>query len=171
MDLNQMRDQVFGVMEEKGFHGIEHTQLEAITFRQIGHLMTEWGEARRLYLKLPARYNGGHTATVAEMNEELADIIIVALDLAGIHGLDMGDVGIEKTPIGTIDGMWEEIAVKIGQLNDIYRKTNEINAGVLRRIIVLAAFIMRRCGGEPMTEVETKMAINTERKEKYGVAA
>ena len=171
MDLNQLRDDVFQIIEAKGFHDIEHSQLEAMTFRQIAHLANEWGEARRIYLTLPARYNGDKQATLAELYEELADVIIVALDLAGIHQVDMKDVGIEKMAIGTMDSLWEEMAMKIGMLANTYRKTKVVDAGKLRRIIVLAAFIMRRCGGDPVAQVQAKNEKNAERPERYGVAA
>ena len=44
MDLNPLAEYVYEIIEEKGFHSIEHTQVETLTFRQLLHLVTEWGE-------------------------------------------------------------------------------------------------------------------------------
>ena len=44
MDLNPLAEYVYGIIQEKGFHDIQHSQIETLTFRQLLHLVTEWGE-------------------------------------------------------------------------------------------------------------------------------
>ena len=47
MNLNPLADRIFKVIEDKGFHDIQHSQRESLTFRQLLHLVTEWNEFRR----------------------------------------------------------------------------------------------------------------------------
>ncbi len=169
MNLNPLTQDILAVIEEKGFHDIEHPQIETLTFRQILHLVTEWGEMMHIKHWLTYKTDGRSPGELlARLYEEGADIIIVALDLAGLHGLDLGEVRIEGMPVGILDAMYTSIPVIIGQLGDRYRKERILDQDLLIKLITTTAMILKRHGADPLAEVEKKMARNRKRPARYG---
>jgi hypothetical protein len=167
MDLNQLSDSVYQVIQDKGHHDVAITPLVALTYRQLSHLHIEKCEARAQWWDNLINKPGAFQ----QMIEELADIIIVALDLCGIQQVDLSNVPIEEFPIGMMDEMWHEMDAKIGVLENTYRKSGCVDQDAMSRVITLAAFIMRRHGSDPIEEVEKKMRINASRPARYGLAA
>jgi hypothetical protein len=167
LNLNTHRDAIYSVIEGKGFHTIQHTHLEALTFRQLLHLLTEYGEMHEHYRSLMGKERG---TGLAGLYEEGADILIVALDLAGMHKIDLFEVAVEGSPVGILEFLYAEIPLVIGRLGDEYRKERRLNATLLRRLIVVTCFILRRHGAEPWAEVSKKMDKNRGRPTRYGLA-
>jgi NTP pyrophosphatase (non-canonical NTP hydrolase) len=169
MNLNELCYDIHGVMEAKGFHGIQHTHLETITFRQLLHLVTEWDEMHDHFTFLGIS-DVDQGQNLADLYEEGADILIVALDLCGMHGIDLSDVRIEDTPIGILDLMYERVPKLIGKLGDHYRKERSLRADLMEQLIITVSHILRRHGADPIAEIEKKMARNRNRPQRYGTA-
>jgi NTP pyrophosphatase (non-canonical NTP hydrolase) len=166
MDLNPLAKYVYEVIEEKGFHGIDHPQIETLTFRQLLHLVTEWGEM--MQIKHGLTYSGRpKSELLAQLYEEGADILIVALDLAAMHHLDL-NVPVEGMPVGILDQMYVNIPILIGKLGDGYRKQRVLDQELLIEMIALVAMILKRHGADPIAEVKRKMAKNARRPTRYG---
>jgi hypothetical protein len=167
MDLNPLAEHVYEVIEEKGFHGIEHPQVETLTFRQLLHLITEWGEM--MQIKHWLTYSDRPTSELlAQLYEEGADILIVALDLAVMHKLDLHSVPVEGMPVGILDQMYVNIPILIGKLGDQYRKQRVLDQELLIEMITLTAMILKRHGADPIAEMKRKMAKNAQRPTRYG---
>ena len=167
MDLNPLAEHVYEVIEEKGFHGIEHPQIETLTFRQLLHLVTEWGEM--MQIKHWLTYSSRSTSRLlAQLYEEGADILIEALDLAAMHHLDLGEVPIEVLPLGILEAMYSKVPVIVGRLGDEYRKQRVLDQELLVELITLTAMILKRHGADPIAEVEKKMAKNARRPTRFG---
>jgi hypothetical protein len=104
---------------------------------------------------------------LAQLYEEGADILIVALDLAAMHHLDL-NVPVEGMPVGILDQMYVNIPILIGRLGDQYRKRRVLDQELLIEMITLTAMILKRHGADPIWEVKRKMAKNAHRPPRYG---
>ena len=169
MNLNPLAGRIFSVIESKGFHDIQHSQQESLTFRQLLHLVAEWNEMLEHYqaVHLP----GSDTQQeLAGLYEEGADILIVALDLAALHRVDLSAVAIEKPVYGGLDFLFLRIPRLIGRLGDIYRKERRLDKRLLSQIIHTTSGILKRHGANPLEEVEVKMKKNAARPQRYGTA-
>jgi len=148
MDLNPLAEYVYKVIEEKGFHGIQHSQVETLTFRQLLHLVTEWGEMFYHY----------DTMRIADL----------ALDLAAMHHIDLSDVPIQKPYLGAITDLYASVPLTIGHMGDIYRKQRVLDRERLVIVIRTICELLRRHGANPLDEVQKKMAKNAGRPTRYG---
>jgi len=92
---NTVRDYVFNVIQEKGFHDTAFSHLQSLTWRQICHLFIELGEFYQ-----------------SDSPEELADVAIVFLDLLGLHGID----------VPKVEPRLESAANAIAEMANLYRK-------------------------------------------------
>jgi len=170
MDLNQLADHIYGVIEDKGFHGIQHSQVETLTFRQLLHLVTEWGEMFYHYDTMRIADHRTGQEHLARLYEEGADVLIVALDLAAMHRLDLGDVPLEKPYLGAIVDLYTSVPLAIGLLGDIYRKHRYLDKEKLVIVIRTVCELMRRHGADPLEQVQIKMRKNAGRPARYGTA-
>ena len=170
MDLNPLAEYVFEVIEEKGFHSIEHPQLETITFRQLLHLVTEWGEMFYHYDSIRIANHKRGQEHLQMLYEEGADVLIVALDLAALHKLDLSDVPIEKPYLGAITDLYASVPLTIGHIGDIYRKQRVLDKDKLVIVIRTICELIRRHGADPLAEVKKKMDKNARRPTRYGTA-
>jgi NTP pyrophosphatase (non-canonical NTP hydrolase) len=168
MNLNPLATVIHQVIEDKGFHDIEHSQVEVITFRQLLHLVTEWAEMFYQYeqMQLPGHDSG----RLARLHEEGADILIVALDLAGMHRLDLRDVRLEKVMYGAIPDLYMSVPITIGLLGDTYRKQRVLDRERLIILIWTVSELLRRHGASALEEVQKKMEMNKGRPRRYGTA-
>lgn len=150
---NTTRDYVFSVIQEKGFHDQQLSQLQSLTFRQLCHLVTEAAEFR--------------TATFGreeEYVEELADIAIVFLDLLGLHQLDVPKVEAHKHDL---DALIMNLFMEIGDVANMYRKKNMFfPRGIWRTLYDIAATL----NIDLEEAVLCKMEKNAKRPKLYGVA-
>jgi hypothetical protein len=160
--MNKLRDEIHQVMEDKGFHAVEYTHKEALIFRQLCHLAIEWGEAWETFLMLRPVEHAGHRARAIE---ELADIMIVAYDLAGMAGVDMTD---DPYPAGPAPEAMILLIRSIAYACDEYRKHKTLEG--LRHVVAYAAETIAAWGGDPAQAVARKMEINRLRPAGYGVA-
>jgi hypothetical protein len=165
MDLNPLAQHVYDVIQSKGHHDVEISPLEALTYRQLSHLHIEKCEAFTQYRQVIL----GRKEALPKMIEELADVMIVMLDLCGIHHVDLSDVPIEGYAAGIEAIMWEDLDVAIGLLEDTYRKQRYLNEVFIEDILILASRLMRRHGSNPIEEIEKKMKINGSRPARYGL--
>jgi NTP pyrophosphatase (non-canonical NTP hydrolase) len=171
MNLNPLAGYVFEVIDSKGHHDPEFSKEESITFRQLSHMNIEWVEAFTLFRKIPiARLGPAPAGLVEKMREELADILIVLLDLCAIHRIDLSDVPLEGYPSGIEATMWEDLIIAIGRLADHYRKVRSLNKEFATKTFVLATRLIRRHGSDPIGEILTKMRKNKGRPRQYGLA-
>jgi NTP pyrophosphatase (non-canonical NTP hydrolase) len=161
-----MSDAIFRVISSKGLHDMEYDHWETITFRQIVHLVTEWSEMYEHYQELQRKPQ--QPEVMKQLLEEAADILIVALDLAAIHKMDMSEVPLNGQPVGVLNYMYTGVPELIGKLGDRYRKRKVLDQEVLIRLIVLVSHIMRRHGADPINEIQKKMKINVDRPQRYG---
>jgi hypothetical protein len=171
MNLNPLGASIYEVIEDKGFHDIRHSQVESVTFRQLLHLVTEWAEM--MALKHAMTYKTGDEpagALLGRFYEEGADILIVALDLAAMHRLDMGRVPLERPYYGPLDHLFSLVPQLIGMIGDGYRKGRSIDRDKLVELVHVVSELLRRHGGDALKEVERKMARNRERPRRYGTA-
>ena len=168
MNLNPLTNYIFEVIESKGFHAIQHSHLETITFRQICHLTTEWAEMLHHYeeMQLPDREEGH----LAKLYEEGADIIIVALDLAAWHHIDLSKSQVGKRVYGDIRSLYYRIPVLVGKLGDTYRKGRVLDADVLTGIVQLVYELLGRHGTDAIEQVRRKMDQNARRPDRWGTA-
>jgi translation initiation factor 2 alpha subunit (eIF-2alpha) len=159
-----LRDEIYQVMDEKGLHAITYTQQETLVFRQLAHLAIKWGEVWQAMMEA-SKTDFENVLSDTKVIEELADIIIVAYDLAGIAGVDVKDV---ITPTcGSTNGI-VRIMRFIASTADSYRKTKSL-AG-LDEIISMAAESIVSWGGDPLEAVQAKMDKNRARPNQYGIA-
>ncbi len=162
--MNQIRDEIYDVMEDKGFHSIEYTQKEALIFRQLCHLATEWGEAYWAYRRACSEFSDVPAAGRAgKAIEEVADIMIVAYDLAGIVGLDISD---DPYPTGYTPQQIIPLMAAIAQTCDEYRKYGTLEG--LKIVLSYAQETIAAWGDSPMEAVERKMEKNRLRPRLYG---
>jgi NTP pyrophosphatase (non-canonical NTP hydrolase) len=166
MNLNPLIEQVYQVIHSKGHHDVPISHLEALTFRQLSHLHIEKCEAFAQYRHLQI----GHKEVLPRMIEELADVMIVMLDLRGIQDIDLEDVPIENYAVGIESIMWEDLDQAIGLLEDTYRKAGYLNEVFIEDILILASRLMRRHGSNPIEEIQKKMKVNGSRPAGYGLA-
>ena len=170
MNLNPLAASIYEVIEDKGFHDIGHSQVESITFRQLLHLVTEWGEMFYHYDTMRIADHKTGQDHLRMLYEEGADVLIVALDLAAMHRLDLGDVPLEKPFLGAITDLYISVPLTIGVLGDIYRKQRILDREKLVIVIRTICELMRRHGANPLDEVRKKMAKNAGRPRRYGTA-
>jgi NTP pyrophosphatase (non-canonical NTP hydrolase) len=166
MDLNPLSEHVYQVIQSKGHHDVKISPLEALTFRQLNHLHIEKVEAFSQYRRLQIS-NGD---VLPKMIEELADVMIVMLDLCGIQRVDLSDVPIESYAAGIESILWEDLDVAIGLLEDTYRKQSYLNQVFVEDIFIFASRLMRRHGSNPIEEVQKKMKTNGNRPARYGLS-
>jgi len=166
MDLNPLAEYVYKVIEEKGFHDIQHSQPETLTFRQLLHLLTEWGE---MFYHYDTMRIADHKHEHLQMlYEEGADVLIVALDLAAMHHIDLSDVPIQKPYLGAITDLYASVPLALGHMGDIYRKQRILDRDKLVMVIRTICELLRRHGANPLDEVQKKMAKNAGRPPRYG---
>jgi hypothetical protein len=166
MNLNPLIEQVYQVIHSKGHHDVPISHLEALTFRQLNHLHIEKCEAFAQYRLVQI----GRKEALPRMIEELADVVIVTLDLCGIQHVDLEDVPIENYAVGIESIMWEDLDQAIGLLEDTFRKHGYLNEVFVEDILILATRLMRRHGSDPIEAVRSKMQINGDRPARYGLA-
>jgi len=136
---NTVRDYVFKVIQEKGFHDTTFSHLQALTWRQICHLFIELSEFYQ-----------------SEAPEELADVAIVFLDLLGLHNIDVP----QEEP--QLDSTVNAIA----EMANLYRKQGVLNPNrVWRCILGLAEHL----DIDLYDEVMAKMKKNEARPKLYGL--
>jgi NTP pyrophosphatase (non-canonical NTP hydrolase) len=165
--VNQLRDEIYRVIDTKGHHSVQHTQREALTFRQLNHLFIEACEAYQHFREL--RYTNHTKNHLEAMAEELADVLIVAFDLCALHQIDLTILGqsFKELPTGILEHTWEELLLTIGDIADQYRKTRQLKH--MPNLMTQVALLMRRHGAEPIEEVNKKMARNKKRPARYGL--
>jgi NTP pyrophosphatase (non-canonical NTP hydrolase) len=162
--VNKLRDEIHQVMEDKGLHSIEYTQQEAMIFRQLCHLAIEWGEVWQAVVAA-SKTDFENVLSDTKVVEELADIIIVAYDLAGIAGVEMTD---DLNPTcSTVNGI-VMLMRAIAETADLYRKYKSLDG--LVHVVNYAAESIVSWGGDPLEAVRQKMDRNRERPRQYGVA-
>jgi hypothetical protein len=170
MDFNPLAEYVYEIIQEKGFHDIEHSQIETLTFRQLLHLVTEWGEMFYHYDTMRIADHRRGQEHLAKLYEEGADVLIVALDLAAMHHIDLGDVPIQKPYLGAITDLYASVPLTIGHMGDIYRKQRVLDRDKLVIVIRTICELLRRHGANPLDEVQKKMVKNAGRPTRYGTA-
>lgn len=166
MNLQPMSEAIYQAITQKGHHDIEYSQLETLTFRQIVHLLTEWAEMYEHYQEITRTPR--QPEVLAKLHEEGADILIVALDLCGLHQLDVTEVPVDGQPIGVLNTMYSEVPAIIGHLGDLYRKYNRLDQHWMHKLIILVWHLLKRHGADPAHVIQQKMEINMARPQKYG---
>jgi hypothetical protein len=167
VDLSTHATYVGEVIADKGFHAIEHTDKEALTFRQISHLMSEWTEAYEIWSALRSGTipTAQRETAAYDMAVELIDIVIVALDLAWLNEIDVGNLAIDYYFVQETE--WVNLAQNIGALANAYRKQYILKPGILQHIIEQAWTLCRRVGYDPEAVFQQKMIINASRPARY----
>lgn len=99
--LNEWRDELHGLAKQKGWYDNEETELQFVT-RCVANLHGEvselWEAARNGSLHMPCdknivvEYHDVSGWMLTNLHEELADIIIRALDMAGRLNIDIESV-------------------------------------------------------------------------------
>lgn len=170
MNLNYLAQDIYGVIEEKGHHGIEHTHVETLTFRQLLHLVDEWTEMVNMRHHMQFRANTPQEKAEARqrMYEEGADVLIVAFDLCSMHNVDLSEVAWESPYLGTIQDLFLNVPLLVGQMANEYRKERTINQEAMVKLLRSVGEILRRHGANALEQVERKMAINASRPTRYG---
>ncbi len=142
---------VHSVMVEKGFwnpDSIPLDFLQARTYMQLVHILDEWFEMTT------AQYN--------DRLEEAADVVIVALDLEGAHGVK---IDLEILGPSAVEYSIPDLVAGLGHN---YRKTGRLFESDLNAIIMT---LFRRFGkAKLVAAVKEKMEKNKERPALYGVA-
>jgi NTP pyrophosphatase (non-canonical NTP hydrolase) len=145
---NKLRDYVYQVIHEKGFHTMPFTQLQCLTFRQLNHLFIEADEACR--------------ARDDKYIEELADIAIVLLDLLGIQGIEV------PVWFPVKESRTDDLFAHIAQMAQTYRKKGHIRGA--DKIFAVLDFLCAERDISLETAIRDKMAKNEQRPQRYGVA-
>jgi NTP pyrophosphatase (non-canonical NTP hydrolase) len=99
--INELAEKIYDISEDKGFWNIEDISDFAIVPVKLALIADEVSEALRVHrdeYEGPESWSFNHMTDEqeAEFTEELADIIIRTLDLAGGLGLDIGTSITEK---------------------------------------------------------------------------
>lgn len=160
--MNEYRDLAFQNAEEKGFHAVKMTDLEALTHKQLCHLFIELCEAEGQY----------SCDAIRETAVELADVAIVALDLAGIHKIDVGPATIIMTRADATDTVWNSLGtllVHIQRLADCCRKEGKLSPNALCCVIGRALATIGLLGHDPIEVLTRKMIVNAGRPALYGI--
>ena len=97
--MNNIRDMVHGLAKEKGWHDFEETDLQYLS-RAIVNIHAElselWEAARKGELNSPCDKDAfvfdPDVRQLTCLEEEVADVLIRALDLAGRFNIDVDEV-------------------------------------------------------------------------------
>jgi NTP pyrophosphatase (non-canonical NTP hydrolase) len=154
MDINAIKQDVFETMEAKGFHDMQYTNHQALVFRQICHLFSEYYEAT--------------WATDQERPEEVADIVIVLMDLSGLLGIDM--YPLQHTNIPRESDVWLILLASISQISQSYRKTGQVSEDKINDVLQGCYALSIYSNFNLLNAIERKMAKNKARPHRYGVA-